>query len=105
PPNRRFGVVYRGGKLILRRKPITNGHGHEAVLGEGQAKFVITLSGTSAETAAVDAKHGRERTSPVLRPGEIQLKMLLIRVGIFDVRLEEYGIRDGQLGSVGCREK
>ena len=92
-------------ELVFRGEAITDRHGNVALLCQPNAKAVVSLPSASTETAAVDAGNRRERPVASFGPGHIKLKVLAIRVGVFNVRLEDDVFRDGDVGrSLGVGE-
>lgn len=50
----------------------------------------------------MDADHGRERSIALLRPGHVELQVLVVGIGILNARLEEHVIgHDERFLSVG----
>src|SRR5207249_4248533 len=96
PTDRRLHVMHRGGELILGSKTIARGDGNVTLLGEGEAKLVVTVAMAGAKSPAMNAHDRRERAGDVFGPGQVELEMLIVRVGIFDAWLEDDVIRHGQ---------
>ncbi len=86
PANGRLDIVNGGGEGIFRSQPIGDGHGDIAVLGQAEAQAVVTLAIAGPEAAAVDAQDRREGTIALLRPGQVELKVLVVGVGVLDAR-------------------
>lgn len=62
-------------KWRFRRETITDGRRHEAVLREGQTKFVVALSAPGAKPASLNANDRRKRSLAILRPHWVCLSM------------------------------
>src|SRR5437667_5408708 len=72
------------------------------MLGQLEAKPVVALAGASPEAAAVDAQHRGKRAIVVLRPSQVELHVLVVWVGVLDVRLEDHPVRNSELDCLLC---
>src|SRR5947209_8423251 len=84
-------------ELVFRSKSITDRHRNVAVLGQPNAKPIIALTVAGTEAATVNARNRRERTIAGLGPGHIELKVLAVWIGVFNVWLEDDVLRHGDL--------
>lgn len=81
-------VVDGGGELVLRSESIADGDGDVAVLGESDALLIVAFAVACSESAAVNADDGRKGAFACFGTCHVELQMLIVRVGIFDVFLE-----------------
>src|SRR5262249_5352540 len=73
-------------KWVLRGQAVADRDGDVAVLCQADAQSVVALSAAGAEATAVNADDRRQRTLGGLWPGEVELKVLAVRVGVYQSR-------------------
>ena len=98
PANGRLHVMDGRRELIFRCEAIADRHGDVAMLGQPNAKAVVSLPAAGPEAAAVNAGNRRKRPIASLGPGHVELKVLAVRVRVFDVWLEDDILRHGEVG-------
>src|SRR5262249_15755642 len=98
PAHRLLDVVDGGGERVLRRQPVGHGRRDVALLRQAHAQAVVAVAVAGAEPAAVDAEHRREGAVALFGPGEVELQVLPVRVGVLDVRLEDDVVGHGRTG-------
>src|SRR5208282_5316113 len=95
-------------ELVFRSESITDCHRNVALLCQPNAKPVVALPSASTKAASVNARNRWERAVASLRPSHIKLKVLTVRVRVFNVWLEDdvlwYGdvcrfLRFGEFGN------
>ena len=70
------------------------------MLSEFEAKLIVTFTRAGPEPATMNAEHRGHSGGIRFGSGEVELKMLIVRIGIFDAALKKDVVRDGQLSSV-----
>ena len=86
PADGRLGVVDGGRELVLRREAIGDRRRDVAALGELLAERVVRLPLAGAKAAAVNAEDGGQRPVARLRPGQVELQMLVVGIAVLDSR-------------------
>ena len=92
PADGGFGIVNGGWELEFGREAIGNRHRDIATARQFFAERIPAGAIAGAKTSAMNADN-RGEWSRILGdfpgPGEVELKMLIIRVGVFDVGFEQ----------------
>ena len=102
PADGRLDVVYGGGELVLGGQPIADRHGNVAPFRQLEAEGVVGVAMTGAESAAMDADHGGERTGSVAWAGEVDLQVLVVGIRVLDASQPLHRLRNHQfLGRQG----
>ena len=83
-----LGVMYRSRELVFRSEPIGNCDGCKAIAGQILNEAIVAIAFAGAEAAAVDADNTGQGAFGIFGPGHIELEVLAIGVGIFDVFLK-----------------
>jgi hypothetical protein len=89
PAHSGFHVMDCSRELVLGGESITHRHGDITVLYASDTKAVVALTIARTEAATVNANNRWERAIPYLGTGHIQLKVLTVRIGEFDLRLKD----------------
>jgi hypothetical protein len=79
-------------ELKLGGQAIRDRCGDVSSFSQFHAKGVVAITLSSAKTAAVDADHGREGAFAGFWPSQIQLKMLIIGIRVFDPFFPDDGV-------------
>ena len=74
--------------VSFRARPQLVSRMNIALLRQPNAEVVVTLPGARAKAAAVDAQDGRERPDAALGPGQVELEMLVVGIGVLDAGLK-----------------
>src|SRR6185369_17359739 len=93
------------GELVLGRKTVADRGSHVTVLREREAEFVISIAMAGAKSAAVNANDRRQRSTTLLWTRQVELQMLIIRIGIFNSLFELDIVGNDQVRSVKPRHR
>src|SRR4051794_3507350 len=89
PSNSGFHIENGRWELVFWREAVTRRHRDISTAGQLEQEGIIGVAVARAKAAAVNAKHAREQVIGIFWARDVELQMLVVRIGILDSGCEQ----------------
>src|SRR5262249_2344292 len=98
PSNGGFDVENSCGELVFWREPVTCRDHDIASASQLDQQRIVRVAVARAKASTVYAQHTGKQVIGIFWPGNIELQMLVVRIGVLDSAFEQNVLRNIEVG-------